>query len=118
TAALVASCTISALFAALPFGKLVIIDILLYSAALSLEFAALLALRWRRPEMPRPFRVPGGWPVLVLMTLTPMSFAVAVVAATFTDPEADPRQAAIVVIAILSGIALYYLRRRKAVRQK
>ncbi|MBA3712343.1 MAG: APC family permease [Pyrinomonadaceae bacterium] len=118
TAALVASCTISALFAALPFGKLVIIDILLYSAALSLEFAALLALRRRRPEMPRPFRVPGGWPVLVLMTLAPMSFAAAVVVATFTDPEADPRQAATVVIAILSGIALYYARRRKAVRQK
>ena len=53
-----------------------------------------------------------------MMTLAPMGFAAAVVVATFTDPEADPRQAAIVVIAILSGIALYYARRRKAVRQK
>jgi amino acid transporter len=44
----------------LGFERLVTIDILLYGCSLSLEFAALVALRIREPELPRPFRVPGG----------------------------------------------------------
>ena len=42
------------------FERLIIIDILLYGASLSLEFVALVVLRIREPELPRPFRVPGG----------------------------------------------------------
>jgi amino acid transporter len=44
----------------LGFARLVTIDILLYGASLSLEFVALAVLRFREPELPRPFRVPGG----------------------------------------------------------
>src|SRR5438552_13732658 len=44
----------------LGFERLVTIDILLYGASLSLEFAALIVLRVREPELRRPFRVPGG----------------------------------------------------------
>jgi amino acid transporter len=44
----------------LGFERLVTIDILLYGASLFLEFAALAVLRFREPELPRPFRVPGG----------------------------------------------------------
>ncbi|MGI8565663.1 MAG: APC family permease [Pyrinomonadaceae bacterium] len=117
TTALALSCAVSAMFAALPFGKLVIIDILLYSAALSLEFFALIALRRRCPEMPRPFRIPGGMPVLVLITLTPMGFVALVVAATTSGPEADIRQAVVVLFALVSGVALYFLRRNKAARR-
>src|SRR5690349_17433083 len=47
---LLACCSVAALFAALSFGKLILIDVLLYSAALSLEFAALIALRWKAPQ--------------------------------------------------------------------
>jgi amino acid transporter len=35
-------------------------DILIYGASLSLEFLALIWLRVREPNLPRPFRVPGG----------------------------------------------------------
>ena len=45
----------------LGFARLVTLDILLYGASLVLEFAALAVLRFREPELPRPFRVPGGW---------------------------------------------------------
>jgi amino acid transporter len=38
----------------------VTLDILLYGASLLLEFMALAVLRFREPELPRPFRVPGG----------------------------------------------------------
>jgi hypothetical protein len=44
----------------LRFESLVTLDIMLCGASLVLEFAALVVLRIRRPEMPRPFRVPGG----------------------------------------------------------
>ncbi len=42
------------------FERLITIDILLYGTSLFLEFAALIALRFREPELVRPFRVPGG----------------------------------------------------------
>jgi amino acid transporter len=44
----------------LGFARLVTIDILLYGTSLVLEFVALAVLRFREPELPRPFRVPGG----------------------------------------------------------
>jgi amino acid transporter len=44
----------------LGFARLVTIDILLYGGSLGLEFLALVWLRVREPELPRPFRVPGG----------------------------------------------------------
>jgi amino acid transporter len=44
----------------LGFARLVTLDILLYGASLSLEFVALAVLRFREPDLKRPFRVPGG----------------------------------------------------------
>ncbi len=44
----------------LGFARLVTLDILLYGASLFLEFMALAVLRFREPDLPRPFRVPGG----------------------------------------------------------
>jgi amino acid transporter len=44
----------------LGFERLITLDILLYGGALLLEFVALVVLRIREPQMPRPFRVPGG----------------------------------------------------------
>ena len=44
----------------LGFARLVTLDILLYGASLVLEFAALAVLRFREPNLARPFRVPGG----------------------------------------------------------
>ena len=44
----------------LPFERLVSLDILLYGTSLLLEFVSLAILRIREPDLPRPFRVPGG----------------------------------------------------------
>jgi len=114
TTALAASCAVSAIFAALPFGKLVVIDILLYCAALSLEFVALIALRRKRPEMARPFRMPGNWPTLALVSLLPMGFAAVVVKASIGDEKSAWQQGAVAFALIASGVALYYARRSKA----
>jgi amino acid transporter len=40
----------------LPFERLISIDLVLYGSSLLLEFAALIALRVREPELERPFR--------------------------------------------------------------
>jgi amino acid transporter len=42
------------------FERLISIDLVLYGASLLLEFVALAVLRRREPDLPRPFRVPGG----------------------------------------------------------
>ncbi len=56
----------------LGFERLIIIDILLYGASLSLEFVSLIVLRIREPELPRPFRVPGGMFGAVAVGVAPM----------------------------------------------
>ena len=42
------------------FERLISIDLVLYGASLLLEFVALVVLRYREPDLHRPFRVPGG----------------------------------------------------------
>ena len=54
------------------FERLVTIDILLYGASVALEFAALIWLRVREPELPRPFRVPGGMFGAIAIGIAPM----------------------------------------------
>jgi amino acid transporter len=55
----------------LSFDRLVMLDILLYGASLILEFLALIVLRRREPELPRPFRIPGGLAGAVLVGVGP-----------------------------------------------
>ena len=44
----------------LGFERLITIDILVSGSSLLLEFIALIVLRYREPDLRRPFRVPGG----------------------------------------------------------
>ena len=113
THALVACCVVAAIFAALPFGKLVVMDIILYSAELLLEFVALIVLRRTMPNMERPFKIRGGIVVLVLIAISPMAFAATVIWATLSDPEVDTRHLWVVGAGLMSGVVLYYLRRGK-----
>jgi len=55
----------------LGFERLVELDVILYGLALLLEFVALIALRIREPQLARPFRVPGGMPVAILLGASP-----------------------------------------------
>lgn len=62
----------------LTFERLISIDLVLYGAALLLEFAALIVLRRKEPELERPFRIPGGMPSVFALGLGPaalISFA-------------------------------------------
>ncbi len=56
----------------LGFDRLIAVDILIYSLSLLLEFVALVALRVREPQLARPFKIPGGMPMLALLTAGPI----------------------------------------------
>jgi amino acid transporter len=56
----------------LGFAKLVTLDIMLYGASLLLEFVALAVLRFREPNLPRPFKVPGGLFGAIAIGIPPM----------------------------------------------
>jgi len=56
----------------LGFARLVTLDILLYGFSLLLEFMALVVLRFREPELARPFRVPGGLFGAIAIGIPPM----------------------------------------------
>ena len=60
----------------LSFDKLIMLDILLYGASLALEFLALLMLRIREPQLPRPFRVPGGKAGAIAVAVGPTALLV------------------------------------------
>ena len=55
----------------LTFERLISIDLVLYGGSLILEFVALAVLRWREPQMVRPFRIPGGTSTCVLLGIPP-----------------------------------------------
>ncbi len=61
-----------ALSLGLGFERLVTIDILLYGSSLLLEFLALIVLRIKEPNLPRPFKVPGGLFGAVFIGVFPM----------------------------------------------
>jgi amino acid transporter len=67
------------------FQELVTVNVILYASALVLELAALLILRVKEPDLPRPFRIRGGWPVLGLVFLLPTALAVLLVASSIQE---------------------------------
>ncbi len=78
--AVLVSAVVYSVFALLPFGGLLAGDVLLYSAALALEFAALVRLRRAEPQLRGAFRVPVGVPGLVALAALPILLLVAGVA--------------------------------------
>lgn len=66
------SCAVCwALALGLTFERLITIDLLLWGLSLLLEFAALILLRRREPNLHRPFRIPGPLAVPILLGLGP-----------------------------------------------
>jgi len=67
------------------FSSLVVIDVIVYSASLLLEFAALIALRAKEPTMRRPVRVPGGWFGIAVVTALPAAVLALAVYSTYQE---------------------------------
>lgn len=112
--AIICFSVVGALFAAFSFGSLAVIQCLLYTAALTLEFLALLVLRVRRPHAERSFRVPGGWFGMAYVCMSPFAFAVLLLFATLRDWRSFPGQLFVVGAILGIGVGLYFVRRRVA----
>jgi amino acid transporter len=106
-----------ALCLGLGFESLVTLDILLCGASLVLEFVALVALRIQRPELPRPFRVPGGLAGAILIGISPTFLLTLSLVRSHRETVFGMNGLTFGVLAILSGFAAYYatapLRRRQ-----
>ncbi|GAA4951810.1 hypothetical protein GCM10023205_10990 [Yinghuangia aomiensis] len=74
--ALLTSTAVVIVLAAVDFSAILQATVLLTLAAILLEFAAFLVLRWRFPQMLRPVRVPGGWPGAILVVALPTAMIV------------------------------------------
>jgi amino acid transporter len=111
--AIVACCAAYSLCLGLGFVRLVELDVLLYGLSLILEFASLVALRIREPGLARPFKIPGGVGVLVLLALPPTALVLA--AAVEGRHEHAGCLPALVLGAILvaPGPLLYWIGRRR-----
>jgi amino acid transporter len=101
-------------FMLLPFGSLVIADVLLYSLALMLELGSLLALRVREPELRGAFRIPLRTGAVALLALCPFGVLLLVVALSFVDGEYGLPAVTGAAVAIALGPLCYSLARRHA----
>ncbi len=110
--ALVACAVAWALALNLTFERLISIDVLLWGLSLLLEFAALIVLRQREPELVRPFRVPGGLPAAYTLAAGPaLLIAFALWAARNEHVGRIPASLFALAIAVL-GMPLYSLARK------
>jgi len=103
-----------ALCLGLNFEHLVTIDILIYGLSLLLEFAALAALRLREPELPRPFRVPGGTFGAFAVGVFPMLLLGFSVVKSHSERIAGMNALGFGCVLMAAGFVVYFLRRSLA----
>ncbi|RLN18368.1 putative polyamine transporter [Panicum miliaceum] len=87
------------------FNNIVAAANFLYSLGMLLEFAAFIWLRAKRPDLPRPYRVPARLPGAVALCLVPSAFLVFVMAI------AGWKVYAISAAFTAAGVGVYYLMR-------
>ncbi|HUJ41547.1 MAG TPA: APC family permease [Candidatus Acidoferrales bacterium] len=93
----------------LDLERLVTIDILLTGSSVLLEFAALVALRYREPELPRPFRVPGGITGAWLAGACPMLLLTLAAVHGQHETIFGVSALAVGVLLIVAGVVIYWL---------
>jgi amino acid transporter len=107
--AIVVSAALYAGFAVFSFKELIVLNVWLYSLSLLVELAAFVRLRVVAPQMPRPWRVPGGFAVAVAVVACPALFCLGAMAtAGFTNTIAG-------VAAAVTGPLVYRVLGRRAV---
>jgi amino acid transporter len=112
--AVIVSAVFYSLFALVAFGKLIVADVLLYSVALFLEFAALIQLRKTEPGLRGVFRIPLSRTGVSVLASLPMIVLVGVICVSFADGEYGLPAVIGTVIAIAAGPLMYRLALRRS----
>jgi len=113
--AVLSSAVCYSIFALAPFADLVVADVVLYSLALFLEFAALVQFRRRHSHLRGAFRIPVGTGGVVALALLPVIVLGIVIALGVRDGEyAGPSLAGAAVAVLLGPVAYWLLMRRRA----
>lgn len=86
-----------------PFADLLIIDVTVYGAGLSLEYISLIKLRIKEPGRHRPFKIPLKIPGLLLMISLPFSVYFIALAAAFSSTEKAIWAAVFAIVALSSA---------------
>jgi amino acid transporter len=100
----------------LGFERLVILDVLLTGSSIMLEFWALTALRVREPDLPRPYRIPGGIITTILLGLPPLGLMIAAAIRNHGEKIGSVSGLSVGIALIAIGPILYFATRNRAVR--
>ena len=92
-----------------PFTDLLIIDVTVYGAGLSLEYISLIKMRKTEPDTHRPFRIPLGIPGLCLMLLLPFTVYFVALAGAFSSAEEAVWAAVFAIAALASAEVVWRL---------
>ncbi|WP_448697749.1 APC family permease [Mucilaginibacter sp. AW1-3] len=93
----------------LGFKELIIIDVTIYGAGLFLEYAALIKLRIKFPDINRPFKVKLNTPGICLMILFPVSVYGIAITGIFSSTDKAWQPALVAVLALLSAPVVWLL---------
>ncbi len=106
----IAACSVAwACSLGLSFTKLILLDVLLTGLSILLEFAALVALRIREPELPRPYRVPGGLIGAISLGIMPCGLLVLTVIRNRIEPIGPINALQFGALLIAAGVVAYYV---------
>jgi amino acid transporter len=96
--------------ACLPLGffHLLILDVLLTGLSILLEFAALICLRIREPNLARPYRIPGGILATIAISVPPVALLALSVARNESEQVGTTNGLIIGSGIILLGVLLYF----------
>jgi len=93
----------------LPFSKLVMLDMLLTGSSILLEFAALLALRIREPQLARPYRVPGGMAGAIAVCVPPTALMLLTAVRNQVEPVGPINALQLGGILMALGVVAYFV---------
>jgi amino acid transporter len=108
--AVLVSAVAYSIFAVIPFGGLLAGNVLLYTTALGMEFAALLKLRRAEPELRGAYRVPLGVPGLAVLGSLPILLILFAVGLEIQSHEIGLPGVLVAVALALAGPVWYRLR--------
>jgi len=97
-----------ALCLGLGFKRLITLDIMLYGAALMLEFVTLVALRLREPKLRREFRVPGGLAGAISCGIFPLVLLLLAIVESGNETILNMNGLVFGALIILAGFAMYF----------